>query len=86
MSWFHQLSDGNSPRPPKSSVSRTALESPGVDGVVGVEGAGVADEDVWDGAAGEPPHAATNAQIVNAFRMIPPARFKKRTSSAGLAS
>jgi hypothetical protein len=53
--------------------------------VVGVEGAGVAG-DVWDGAAGEPPHAATNPQIHRIFRMIPAARFKKRTSSAKAAS
>jgi hypothetical protein len=40
-------------------------------GVVDVDEAGVVPELAWDGAAGEPPHAATNAQIHKTLRMIP---------------
>src|SRR5215471_19494340 len=58
MSWFHQLSDGRSWRPPKSSV-RTAelLESDGR----GADAVGTAASGEADGADGVPPHAAPSA-------------------------
>src|SRR5919108_1884329 len=54
MSWFHQLSAGNSVRPLKSSFSATPVD--GVDGVLGVLGpVGVEGS---DGESFTPPHAA----------------------------
>src|SRR5687768_411706 len=92
MSWFHQLSDGNSARPPKSSLRRTVPgdPAPGVGAGAGAgvgEGAGVGDPvppGTDDGPAeGSPPHPAKNnaaTTTVTALKVIRRQGRKKRTA------
>ena len=76
MSWFHQLSAGNSWRPPKSSVNTTGL--PGF----GTRDSGFESAGESDGADGVPPHAANIAHKYTSFRIACSARFKIQTSSS----
>src|SRR5687767_7247883 len=74
MSWFHQLSEGNSARPLKSSFSMTPLEgvdgTPGVLGPVGVVGS--------EGESFTPPQAATaRLQSASAVVSNPPTRLRR---------
>src|SRR6185503_5016349 len=59
MSWFHQLSDGNSCRPPKSSVNATAPAA--ASGTRGVDSVGALGFTESEGAEGVPPQPAVTS-------------------------